>query len=460
MSDHKNANFTKVVKVAQELLQDEDDKAGITPTLIEEKISAVLAMNRRWAEGLDRAAVADELIRRFSIWIGQDTTLENNDDHEKWLVAERKRDWRYWQRYREWLERRLSHKAVDALDATTDRILGMLEDPGREGRWSRRGLVVGHVQSGKTSNYTALIGKAADAGYKIIIVLAGLHNNLRAQTQMRLDEGFLGFETKPIPDDLKIIGVGEIDGDPAIRPNFATNRTENGDFNSAVARNLGISPEQRPWLFVVKKNKKVLERLLTWIRNHVANVHDAERGGRIVTHLPVLIVDDEADHASVDTGEQAFDGDGNPDPEHEPKAINRLIRQILHSFSRSAYVGYTATPFANIFIHEGGSTREEGPDLFPSAFIVNLAAPASANEVLLGVRPEHLVMQDSAPWRGKVSVVEPTGPDTYVVVDTAAGSVTLRTDAQTRVQPGDSVGLAVEPANAHWFDASSENRLA
>ena len=91
---------------------------------------------------------------------------------------------------------------------------------------------------------------------------------------------------------------------------------------------------------------------------------------------------------------------------------------------------------------------------------LNLAAPASANEVLLGVRPEHLVMQDSDPWRGKVSVVEPTGPDTYVVVDTAAGSVTLRTDAQTRVQPGDAVGLAVEPANAHWFDASSENRLA
>ena len=91
---------------------------------------------------------------------------------------------------------------------------------------------------------------------------------------------------------------------------------------------------------------------------------------------------------------------------------------------------------------------------------LNLAAPASANEVLLGVRPEHLVMNDSAPWRGKVSVVEPTGPDTYVVVDTAAGSVTLRTDAQTRVQPGDAVGLAVEPANAHWFDANSENRLA
>ena len=93
---------------------------------------------------------------------------------------------------------------------------------------------------------------------------------------------------------------------------------------------------------------------------------------------------------------------------------------------------------------------------------LDLAPPAapSAAELLLGVRPEHLLLQDSAPWRGRVSVVEPTGPDTYVVVDTAAGAVTLRTDAQTRVRPGDKVGLALEPANAHWFDARSEHRLA
>jgi multiple sugar transport system ATP-binding protein len=80
--------------------------------------------------------------------------------------------------------------------------------------------------------------------------------------------------------------------------------------------------------------------------------------------------------------------------------------------------------------------------------------------MLLGVRPEHLQMRDDAPWRGTVSVVEPTGPDTYVMVDTAAGNVTLRTDAQTRVQPGDHVGLAVEPANAHWFNAKTEERVA
>ncbi|WP_119157871.1 Z1 domain-containing protein [Caldimonas tepidiphila] len=368
-------SYDKVVKFAQELLQDEEDKAQVTPALIETLIDRVLQINRRWADGLDRQAVTDELIRRNSQWIGQDTTLTDSTDHEAWLDPARKRNWRYWQRYREWLERRMSLNAVDALDRTTDNILGMLEDPQRKGPWGRRGLVVGHVQSGKTSNYTALIGKAADAGYKIIIVLAGLHNNLRAQTQIRLDEGFLGYETRPLVHDLKITGVGEIDGDAAIRPNFATNRTEKGDFNATTARTLGISPEQRPWLFVVKKNKTVLERLYQWIRNHVADAQDGRR--KIVTHLPLLLIDDESDHASVDTGEQWFDENGKPDEEHQPTAINSRIRKILHSFSRSAYVGYTATPFANIFIHERGETAEEGPDLFPSAFITNLGAPSN-----------------------------------------------------------------------------------
>ena len=91
---------------------------------------------------------------------------------------------------------------------------------------------------------------------------------------------------------------------------------------------------------------------------------------------------------------------------------------------------------------------------------LDLPAPQAAAELLLGVRPEHLVFDDRSPWRGQVSVVEPTGPDTYVMVDTAAGGMTLRTDAQTRVQPGDHVGLALAPAHAHWFDAGTENRLA
>ena len=193
-------------------------------------------MMPKWGDGLDREGVTDELIRRFSLWVGQDSTLKSEAGHEAWLTAARKKDWRYWQRYSELLEAQLSWRAVEALDHSTDSILELLEDPKRAGPWDRRGLVVGHVQSGKTGNYTGMICKAADAGYKIIIVLAGLHNNLRSQTQIRLDHGFLGYETSPIPDAIRIIGVGEIDGDPAIRPNFATNRSENGDFNTAVAR--------------------------------------------------------------------------------------------------------------------------------------------------------------------------------------------------------------------------------
>lgn len=377
MTPQGEANKASVIKIVQELLFDEPDKSAITPALIAEKIALALMMKPAWAVDLDRDAVTDELIRRFSIWRSEDTWLENNEGHVPWLTPERKKNWRYWQRYREMQEARLPWEAVDGLEKSTDRILGMLEDPLRKGPWDRRGLVVGHVQSGKTGSYTGLICKAADAGYKIVIVLAGLHNNLRTQTQMRLDEGFLGFETNPSAEGMRLIGVGRLDQDPSIRPNYATNRTEKGDFIASNVRNLGVSPEALPWLFVVKKNKTVLSRLLRWIQTHVADATDPETGRKVVTHLPLLIIDDEADHASVDTGEQCFDADGKADEEHQPTAINGLIRKILHAFHRKAYVGYTATPFANIFIHERGETKEAGPDLFPAAFIHNLGAPSN-----------------------------------------------------------------------------------
>lgn len=387
-TDHETQQI--VVKFAQELLLSEEDRSKITPEVIAKKIDLVVAMQPSWGERLDRVAVTDELIRRFSLWIGQDTTLKNDAGHNAWLDSTRKHNWRYWQRYREWLERDLSWKSVEALNQSTDSVLGLLEDPLRPGPWDRRGLVVGHVQSGKTSHYTGLIAKAADAGYKIIIVLAGLHNNLRAQTQIRLEEGFLGYRTSGSREQTEaIVGVGEFDGDRNIHPNCATNRANNGDFSTRIARHLAISPEERPWLFVVKKNKTVLRELLKWIQGHAADITIADTDTRPnyqddlptvrkkVTKLPLLVVDDEADHASVDTQEQTFDSDGNPDDEHQPTTINRLVRRILHSFSRASYVGYTATPFANIFIHERGETRDEGLDLFPSAFIVNLATPSN-----------------------------------------------------------------------------------
>lgn len=373
-----SSSQSPVLNITQTLLEVEKAKQSpITPLLIAEKVDYAMGMLGVTLSDADREITIAELIRRFSHWIGRDSALEDTTGHVAWLVSERKKDWRYWQRYQTMLERKLSVDVVSALDKSTDGILSKLEDPAREGNWDRRGLVVGHVQSGKTGNYSGLVCKAADAGYKVIIVLAGLHNNLRSQTQIRLEESFLGYETSENRDPGSPVGVGLIDSDSRIHPHCATTRADNGDFNAGVARHFAISPEQRPWLFVVKKQKTVLTQLLKWIRGHVADSTDISTGRKIVTNLPLLMIDDEADNASVDTGEQVFDGDGLPDAEHQPTAINSLIRKILHSFAKSAYVGYTATPFANIFIHRRGSTIEEGPDLFPQSFIINLAAPSN-----------------------------------------------------------------------------------
>jgi len=371
--------FDSILSMAQNMLRLAAERAQthVTPEMIEKELNRLADLMEEEFALLDKDALVDELIRRSSRTAGKNATLSSGENHIPWLDADRKKGWIYWRRYSEYMETRVPWTALDALDQATDDVLSQLEDPKREGAWDRRGLVVGHVQSGKTGNYTGLICKAADAGYKIIIVLAGLHNNLRAQTQIRLDEGFLGFATIADAEELPAVGVGLIDNDPSVRPNAATNRSDKGDFNAAIARKMNISPEQRPWLFVVKKNKTVLERLLYWIRNRVADSVDPETGRKLVTNLPLLVIDDESDHGSVDTGEDVVDEFGKPDLEHEPKTINRLVRSILHHFSRKGYVGYTATPFANIFIHDRAETKEHGPDLFPAAFITNLSAPSN-----------------------------------------------------------------------------------
>ena len=371
--------FQDVVKTAQTLLDRHVKKTGdeVTPDLIERQLTKLEIIMEDAFETVDRNEVVLELIRRFSRSAGKSATLQSGEDHQPWLNADRKKGWKYWPRYAEHLEETLPLSAVEGLDAATDDILGNLEDPKRPGAWDRRGLVVGHVQSGKTGNYTGLICKAADAGYKIVIVLAGLHNNLRAQTQIRLDEGFLGYATLVNVEELPRVGVGLLDTDQSYRPNCATNRSDRGDFTKHRANSLAISPEEKPWLFVVKKNKTVLERLQYWIDNHAWDTEDPNTKRKLVSKLPLLIIDDESDHGSVDTGEKPVDDFGNVDTEHDPTTINRLIRQILHSFTRKAYVGYTATPFANIFIHSQGQTEQHGPDLFPSAFISSLAAPSN-----------------------------------------------------------------------------------
>lgn len=366
-----------VIATAQRLIKAEKDKTKITPSFIADKVKRSAEMfATECQQSVDNQQAVSILIQRFSHWMGKATTLKDDVGHVDWLNASRKRDWLYWRRYRDFQEDKLSDVVVDGLDEATNNILELLEDPLRTGVWDRRGLVVGHVQSGKTSNYSGLICKAADAGYKIIIVLAGMHNNLRSQTQIRLEEGFLGYETTDDRGAGKAIGVAHFGDD--LKTNSATTRADNGDFSRLAAKRFhGISPEERPWLFVVKKQKTVLTALRNWLQTRVADATDIDDGRKLITKLPLLMIDDEADNASVDTGEQFLDEDGNLNEEYQPKTINSLIRQVLHAFTRKAYVGYTATPFANIFIHHKGATAKEGPDLFPSSFIINLAAPSN-----------------------------------------------------------------------------------
>lgn len=257
--------------------------------------------------------------------------------------------------------------SIEALTESTARILESMEDPSRPGPWDWRGLVVGDVQSGKTASYAGVVNRAADAGYRIIIILAGMHNILRLQTQKRFDQDFLGYDTNPKAREpnspMPIMGVGEFNQQLSV--DSLTVATLRGDFNQTVADQANFSPVNQPCVLVVKKNAKLLENLNGWIARRSALSRAA----------PALIIDDEADQASVDTGDQPLLDDGTFKEDYDPKRVNGEIRKLLLKFDRRMYVGYTATPFANIFIHDERSAKDYGPDLFPAAFIASLTPP-------------------------------------------------------------------------------------
>ncbi|WFU55724.1 Z1 domain-containing protein [Bradyrhizobium pachyrhizi] len=328
------------------------------------------------------AAIVQELETRLIVKVGRPTKLIDERGHVAWYFGDRKEGRRFFKRYGDFLlqDQGWPPAAIDAIDLSTDLIMEQIEDPNRDGPWDRRGLVVGHVQFGKTANYAGLASKAADAGYKLIIVLAGMHNALRQQTQRRMDRDFLGYNTTPTSGGVGFtrIGVGELD--KSIHAEHLTTQAANGDFNRAFADNLGIGVQQRPVLLVVKKNARILENLNNWVSEVLAPRGDTEA-------RPLLLIDDEADQASVDTGEQQFLDDDTPDPEYEPKRINGQIRRLLAAFSRSAYVAYTATPFANVLIHDAGATEEHGDDVFPRSFIINLPSPSNyvGSSLLFGI---------------------------------------------------------------------------
>lgn len=335
------------------------------------------------ADGVNKGDLVRDLEASFQTVIGVERVLSDRDGWVPWLKKRKAAiTWAFWDRYRSYLvqEKAWAPNTISRLDAITDSLVDYLVDPSVPGQWDRRGLVVGHVQSGKTSNYIGLIAKAVDSGYKMIVVLAGFHKSLRSQTQIRLEEGFLGYDMTAPPTGGESGGrvpVGVGNGaryGSAPKVDSITTRHDNGDFKRAVASNFGINPGGNPLLFVIKKNGSVLKNLLTWVRG-VAS-HDPQ-GRRYIKDVPLLVIDDEADQGSIDTNPVEYDEFGRSDPDHDPTTLNRRIRQLLTTFDQSAYVGYTATPFANILIHESRRTDAEGEDLFPRSFIVSLPTPSN-----------------------------------------------------------------------------------
>lgn len=244
----------------------------------------------------------------------------------------------------------------------TDEIVGFLGDPNDTNNWKRRGLVMGHVQSGKTTNYSALISKAADAGYRIIVVLAGITNSLRYQTQVRLDETFVGKSSLGSDYNVDVYPISYIlegfDGSKKTPRHPYSGTTQSSDFSVKTARSVSASEGNfaEPILFVTKKNEKVLGRLNDWLRG-------LRQGSPL--EGPMLIIDDEADNASVNTSK---------DPAKTTR-INERVRALMKASRRTSYVGYTATPFANIFIDPDTEDEMLDNDLFPEHFIKSLSPP-------------------------------------------------------------------------------------
>ncbi|MEC0269712.1 Z1 domain-containing protein [Paenibacillus anseongense] len=292
-------------------------------------------------------------------------------DNSWWTSKEKlKNENYYWNRYKESLINSLPPDVVKTLDEDTDIVMDNIEDPSID-NFSRYGMVVGHVQSGKTGNYSALVCKAADAGYKFIVVIAGGINNLRNQTQERMNEAFVGV------DKGKPVGVGKLgDNRKELLPISLT--TTEQDFNkqdaNKNAQGLNFDNISSPIILVIKKNSSTLQNVISWL--------EAQYKNQISKHA-MLMIDDESDYASINTKK-----------EDDPTIINKRLRKLLSLFRKSVYVAYTATPYANIFIDHEAGTDDLGRDLFPKDFIYALKAPTNyfgARKIFLDTNKKHLI---------------------------------------------------------------------
>jgi len=309
---------------------------------------------------------------------GEITSL--SDDIEPWLSEERANiNFELWNRYKLHMREEDPAYPINDLDSFTDEILDYCVNPKNAGSWDRRGMVVGHVQSGKTANYIGLINKATDAGYKVIIVIAGTISSLRRQTQQRIDSGYIGRNSSAFirEKENRVVGVGKYKAETDIYSLTSSYYKSNdeGDFSQSVANRLNIPIGKNPVVFVIKKNKSILENLIDWLSKNdkIQNIDGTPK----LFDVPALIIDDEADFASVNA---TRDRD-------EITTINRLIRTLLNIFNQKTFIGYTATPYANLFIPQDfnevlttavkGKQYKIGEDLFPRDFIINIKASAN-----------------------------------------------------------------------------------
>ena len=299
---------------------------------------------------------------RYQIYTTPGQSIVDDYDQEKWYDdAKMSISPVFWSRYKNYLidEKHFSPNVVSTLgEETLDaNIMNYLGNPNSSSPFLKRGLIIGDVQSGKTSTYIGLICKAADAGYKVFILLTGTIESLRQQTQERVEEGFIGINMSADKTGGQRVGVG-LDNKPIRAMGLTSRKSDFTGDSDQIAVNL---QDKNAVVFVIKKNSSVLKNLTDWLISLNADP---------LTHkidLPVLIVDDEADNASINTSKDKED----------PTKINRMIRELANVFTKSNYVGFTATPFANVFIDPETPEKMEMQDLFPEDFIVSLPTPSN-----------------------------------------------------------------------------------
>lgn len=357
------------------LLDHEKKKGLITDEIIKSVVQKVKAIDIVPGEKLDTDLLFDVLSAECGILKGSLTELIG-DDVKPWLNDERANiNFELWKRY--WLFKKEDDPSfpVNDLDDDTDRILDKCVNPKETKSFDRRGMVVGHVQSGKTSNYVGLINKATDAGYKVIIIIAGTISSLRRQTQDRIDTGYVGRSSSDFLEKKQnnIVGVGKYKVNAEIYPLTSSYyvKGDEGDFDQKARIPMG----RNPVVFVIKKNKGILEKLIDWFSKD-DNIRVVDRTPKLFD-VPALIIDDEADSASVNASRDIND----------IKTINRLIRTLLNIFNQNTFIGYTATPYANLFISQDynkdaftevkNKIYKIGEDLFPRDFIINIKAPSN-----------------------------------------------------------------------------------